>query len=48
MGKLEYLDALKRALAGLPPQLQAKTLSYYEQRIVDGQAAGRADTDIAR
>ena len=48
MGKLEYLDALKRALTGLPPELQAKTLAYYEQRFVDGMALGRADTDIAR
>jgi uncharacterized membrane protein len=48
MGKLEYLDALKRALAGLPPELQARTLAYYEQRFVDGLAAGRAETDIAR
>jgi len=48
MGKVEYLDALKRALAGLPPQLQAKTLAYYEQRFVDGAAAGRVDTDTAR
>jgi uncharacterized membrane protein len=48
MGKLEYLDSLKRALAGLPPELQAKTLAYYEQRFVDGLAAGRLDTDIAR
>jgi uncharacterized membrane protein len=48
MGKLEYLDALKRALAGLPPELQAKTLAYYEQRFVDGLAAGRGETDIAR
>jgi uncharacterized membrane protein len=48
MGKLEYLDALKRALAGLPPELQARTLAYYEQRFVDGVAAGRLETDIAR
>ena len=48
MGKTDYLDALKRALAGLPPPLQAKTLAYYEQRFVDGAAAGRADADIAR
>jgi uncharacterized membrane protein len=48
MGKLEYLDALKRALAGLPPELQAKTLAYYEQRFVDGLAAGRLEADISR
>lgn len=48
MGKLEYLDALKRAMLGLPPELQAKTLAYYEQRFVDGAAAGRSEPDVAR
>lgn len=48
MGKLEYLDALRRAMAGLPPAAQAKTLAYYEQRFVDGVAAGRTEEDVAR
>ena len=48
MGKLDYLEALKRALLGLPPELQAKTLAWYEQRFVDGAAAGRLEADIAR
>jgi len=48
MGKLDYLDALKRAMLGLPPALQAKTLAWYEQRFVDGAAAGRLESDIAR
>lgn len=48
MGKLEYLDALKRAMLGLPPELQAKTLAWYEQRFVDGTAAGRPEAEIAR
>lgn len=48
MGKLEYLDALKRAMLGLPPELQAKTLAWYEQRFVDGAALGRSEADIAR
>lgn len=48
MGKLDYLDALKRAMLGLPPELQAKTLAWYEQRFVDGMAAGRQEADIAR
>ena len=47
MGKLDYLDALKRALLGLPPELQAKTLAWYEQRFVDGMAAGRPEHEIA-
>ena len=48
MGKLDYLDALKRAMLGLAPELQAKTLAWYEQRFVDGMAAGRPEADIAR
>ncbi|MCA1857713.1 DUF1700 domain-containing protein [Massilia oculi] len=47
MGKLEYLDALKRAMAGLPPETQAKTLAWYEQRFVDGAALGRSEDSIA-
>lgn len=48
MGKLEYLDALKRAMTGLAPQVQARTLAYYEQRFVDGLAAGRSEADVSR
>jgi uncharacterized membrane protein len=48
MGKLEYLDALKRAMLGLAPELQARTLAWYEQRFVDGMAAGRTEAEIAR
>ncbi|MFL6659487.1 MAG: DUF1700 domain-containing protein [Massilia sp.] len=47
MGKLEFLDALKRAMTGLAPEAQAKTLAFYEQRFVDGVAAGRREEDIA-
>ena len=47
MGKLEYLDALKRAMTGLAPAVQAKTLAYYEQRFVDGVAAGRTEQAVA-
>ena len=47
MGKLEYLDALKRAMHGLPPATQAKTLAWYEQRFVDGMALGRSEASIA-
>jgi uncharacterized membrane protein len=47
MGKLEYLDALKRAMLGLAPEIQAKTLAWYEQRFVDGVAAGRSEQEIA-
>ncbi|WP_332875771.1 DUF1700 domain-containing protein [Massilia sp. S19_KUP03_FR1] len=48
MGKTDFLDALKRAMPGLPPALQARTLAYYEQRFVDGVALGLSEQDIAR
>lgn len=48
MGKLEYLELLKRAMLGLPPELQARTLGYYEQRFVDGINTGRSEQDVAR
>jgi uncharacterized membrane protein len=48
MGKLEYLDALKRAMLGLAPETQARTLAYYEQRFIDGIAAGRSEEDVAK
>jgi uncharacterized membrane protein len=47
MGKTDYLDALQRAMTGLPQEAQAKTLAYYEQRFVDGVAAGRNEEDVA-
>ena len=47
MNKQDYLDALRRALAGLPPDLAAKTLDYYEQTYIEGLAAGRSDQEIA-
>ena len=47
MGKTDYLDALKQAMTGLPEQAQAKTLAYYEQRFVDGVAAGRSEEEVA-
>ncbi|MES2298197.1 MAG: DUF1700 domain-containing protein [Pseudomonadota bacterium] len=47
MNKLEYLAALRQALGGLAPELIARTLAYYEQRFVDGAAAGRGDEQVA-
>jgi uncharacterized membrane protein len=48
MRKLEFLEALKRSMIGLPPETQAKTLAYYEQRFVDGMDAGRLEEDVGR
>ncbi|WP_374580999.1 DUF1700 domain-containing protein [Pseudoduganella sp.] len=47
MSKNEYLDALKKALTGLPPDIAAKTMAYYEQRFIDELAAGRSEAEIA-
>ncbi|WP_251373889.1 DUF1700 domain-containing protein [Janthinobacterium sp. JC611] len=47
MNKQDYLDALRRALAGLPPDLVAKTLDYYEQTFIEGAAAGRSEREVA-
>ena len=47
MHQQDYLDALRRALAGLPPDLVAKTMSYYEQSFNEGLAAGRSAQEIA-
>ena len=45
--QFEYLDHLKRALAGLPEQLVANTLADYQQRYIDGLSAGRSEAEIA-
>src|SRR5450830_506489 len=42
-----YLDKLRQALAGLPPDLIAKTMAYYEQTFNEGLAAGRSQREIA-
>lgn len=47
MNKQDYLDSLRRALAGLPPDLVAKTLDYYEQTFIEGAAAGRSEHEVA-
>jgi len=46
MTKQEYLDALKQAMQGLPPETVAKTLAYYEQRFIDGLVAGRSEAEV--
>ncbi len=46
MNKQAYLDALKQAMQGLPPETVAKTLAYYEQRFIDGLVAGRSEEEV--
>jgi uncharacterized membrane protein len=48
MAKTAYLEALRRAMTGLPPEAQAKTLAFYEQRFVDGVLNGRTEEEIER
>ncbi|GGC24478.1 DUF1700 domain-containing protein [Pseudoduganella buxea] len=47
MGKDDYLDALRKAMAGLPPEAAARTLAYYEQRFIDGVTVGRSEAEVA-
>ena len=47
MNKQAYLDALQKALAGLPPETVASTMAEYEQRFIDGMVAGRSEQEIA-
>lgn len=47
MGKQDYLDALRKALAGLPAENVARTLAYYEQRFIDGLTVGRSEAEVA-
>lgn len=47
MGKQDFLDALRKALAGLPPETVARTLAYYEQRFIDGLTVGRSEAEVA-
>jgi uncharacterized membrane protein len=47
MGKTDYLSALQRAMTGLPQEAQARTLAYYEQRFIDGVAAGQTEEQVA-
>lgn len=48
MSKQQYLDALKQAMQGLPPETVAKTLAYYEQRFIDGLVAGKSEAEVHR
>ncbi|WP_432377647.1 DUF1700 domain-containing protein [Duganella sp. P38] len=46
MTKQQYLDALRQAMTGLPPETVAKTLAYYEQRFIDGLVAGQSEAEV--
>jgi uncharacterized membrane protein len=46
MTRFEFLEALKQALTGLPPDLIAKTVAEYERRIFEASAAGQSEDEI--
>lgn len=46
MNKQAYLEQLRLALQGLPPETVAATLADYEQRFIDGLVAGRSESEI--
>lgn len=42
-----YLEALKRAMVGLPDDVYTATIADYQQRFLDGLSAGRNEAEIA-
>ena len=46
MTRFEFIDALKQALAGLPPDTIAATVAEYERRIRSASDAGQSEDDI--
>ena len=47
MTRLEFLDTLRRRLAGLPPAEIDDLVADYATHFADGMAAGRSEADIA-
>jgi uncharacterized membrane protein len=47
MTKTEFLDTLRRRLAGLPPSEIDELISDYAAHFTDGVAAGRSEAEIA-
>ena len=46
MTRFEYIEALRKALEGLPPEVIARTVAEYEKRIFDASAAGQSEDEI--
>jgi len=46
MTRFEFLEALKQAMTGLPPDLIARTVAEYERRIFEASAAGQGEDEI--
>jgi uncharacterized membrane protein len=47
MTRIEFLDTLRRRLAGLPPSEVDELVSDYAAHFADGMAAGRSEAEIA-
>ena len=47
MTRLEFLDTLRRRLAGLPPDEIDELVGDYAMHFADGRAAGRSEGEIA-
>jgi len=47
MTRLEFLDTLRRRLAGLPPSEIDELIRDYAAHFADGMAAGRSEAEIA-
>src|SRR5262245_65450870 len=48
MTRAEFLETLRRRLAGLPPSEIDELVGDYATHFADGMAAGRSEADIAR
>jgi uncharacterized membrane protein len=48
MTKSEFLDTLRRRLAGMPPSEIDELIADYATHFADGMAAGRSEADIAQ
>jgi uncharacterized membrane protein len=48
MSRLEFLDTLRRRLAGLPPAEIDDLVADYATHFADGMAAGRSEAEIAQ
>lgn len=46
MTRFEYIDALRQALSGLPPDVIAATVAEYERRIAAASDAGQSEDEI--
>ena len=47
MTRADFMQRLRRGLAGLPPAVQAEILTDYETHFADGAAEGRAEAEVA-